>query len=149
MNGVKKSDGVVVRSIVSQLQGAFSRKRTFYWSVMVIMGFCTRQDSMGGISSFIRCVGIEPKKYQRLLAFFHSRAINLDKLTELWVATVFSFFKTLFVTLNATPFLFWMGSILPKKVKVCPLFRVSIKYQLVTPRLNISWDIFFNVLEFW
>ena len=52
-------------SVVSQLEGAFSRKKPFYWAVMVIMGFCTRQDSMGGVSSFIRCVGIEPKKYQR------------------------------------------------------------------------------------
>ena len=107
-------------SIVSQLQGAFSRKRTFYWSVMVIMGFCTRQDSMGGVSSFIRCVGIEPKKYQRLLAFFHSRAINLDKLTELWVVTVFSFFKTLFVTLNGHPILVLDGINIAKEGQSMP-----------------------------
>ena len=63
-------------------------------------GFCTRQDSMGGVSSFIRCVGTRSSYYQRLIDFFHSNAIDLKKLTELWVKVVF---KTFHLGLKAIP----------------------------------------------
>ena len=88
------------KKIVWQLRGAFSRSRTFYWAVIVIMGFCTRQDSMGGVSSFIRSIGIRPLSYQRLIDFFHSDAIDLCKLTELWGKAIFKFFQPFLVTLR-------------------------------------------------
>ena len=37
--------------MVNQLKGAFSRERTFFWFVVVVLSFCVRQDSMGGVSS--------------------------------------------------------------------------------------------------
>ena len=111
---------IALWSVVSQLEGAFSRKKTFYWATIVIMGFCTRQDSMGGVSSFVRSTGIHPKNYQRLLDFFHSNAIDLDKLTSLWVTTVFNVFKVFLITLNGYPILVLDGISLSKEGQKMP-----------------------------
>ena len=86
--------------IVSQLAVTFSRKQTFWWAALTILGFCTRQDSMGGVTGLIRSVGIKPKYYQRLDDFFHSNAIKLDKLSQVWVSVVLKVFKPFFWTLN-------------------------------------------------
>ena len=108
------------KKIVWQLRGAFSRSRTFYWAVIVIMGFCTRQDSMGGVSSFIRSIGIRPLSYQRLIDFFHSDAIDLCKLTELWGKAVFKFFQPFLVTLRGCPVFVLDGISIAKEGKKMP-----------------------------
>ena len=84
-------------TIVSQLQTAFTRKKTFYWAVIVVMGFCTRDDSLGGVTSFIRCLRFKPKYYQRILHFFQSSAIKLDQLIRCWVKVVLQQFRPLLV----------------------------------------------------
>lgn len=90
-------------SLVSTLRGAFSRQTTFYWAVMVIMGFCIRTDFLGGVSSFIRSLGANPRYYQRMLHFFESSAINLKNLTGRWVKTVFLFFDPFLIRVNGRP----------------------------------------------
>jgi hypothetical protein len=42
-----------------------------------------------GVTSIVRSLGLEPACFDRLLDFFHSSALDLDKLTRAWCALVF------------------------------------------------------------
>ena len=106
--------------MVSQLEGAFSRQQTFRWAFLVIVGFCTRQDSMGGVTAFIRSVGIRSQYYQRLTDFFHSKAIDLKKLTCLWVGIVFLKFQKFLLTVKGRHILIVDGIVAPKQGKKMP-----------------------------
>ena len=66
---------------VRSLRSACSRARTFLWLVIVLMGMCCRSD-LAGITSFVRVLDLRPAAYHRLLALFHSKALDLDVLTQ-------------------------------------------------------------------
>jgi len=53
-----------------------------------LAGMTVRRDLMG-VTSIVRALGLVPACYDRLLDFFHSPALNLDKLTHLWCNLVF------------------------------------------------------------
>jgi len=53
-----------------------------------LAGMTTRKDLMG-VTSIVRALGLVPACYDRLLDFFHSPALDLNKLTRLWCALVF------------------------------------------------------------
>jgi hypothetical protein len=53
-----------------------------------LAGMTTRTDLMG-VTSIVRALGLVPTCYDRLLDFFHSRALDLDKLTRAWRDLVF------------------------------------------------------------
>ena len=42
-----------------------------FGAVMAIMGFCSRQDSLGGVTSWVRCTGVNPDKYTQFVGLFH------------------------------------------------------------------------------
>jgi hypothetical protein len=69
---------------VAQLRPACARGRTFTWMVLVLMGLSIRTE-LAGVTSFVRVLELSPTRYQRLLHFFHSPALKLDRLTALWV----------------------------------------------------------------
>jgi hypothetical protein len=48
------------------------------------VGITIRGDLLG-ITSIVRALGLQEYCYDRLLDFFHSRALNLEKLTRIWV----------------------------------------------------------------
>lgn len=106
--------------LVSQLRGAFTRQRTFYWFVLVVMGFCRRDDSLGGVSSFIRGLGVNPKYYQRMLHFFESSAVNLETLTKLWIGTVFKFFGQFLIRVKGRPVFLIDGIAVAKEGRKMP-----------------------------
>jgi hypothetical protein len=54
---------------------------------VVLAGFCVRED-LWGVTSLVRALGLEAACYDRLLDFFHSPALNVEKLTRLWAALV-------------------------------------------------------------
>jgi hypothetical protein len=70
-------------SVVSQLRPACSRRRTFFWLVIVLAALCTRQD-LAGVTSFVRALGLRGRCYGCLLDFFHSAALCPDRLARLW-----------------------------------------------------------------
>ena len=72
----------------SQLRGSCSRKRTFIWFLVALIGFSIRDDLLG-VSSFVRCIGLAPFCYDRLLDFFHSPSLKIERLNQLWTALVF------------------------------------------------------------
>ena len=75
-------------SLVCELRSACARTRTFLWMSLCLAGFATRKD-LQGVTSIVRSLGLEPACYDRLLDFFHSSALDLDKLTGAWCALVF------------------------------------------------------------
>ena len=77
-------------NLVCELRSACARSRTFLWMSLCLAGFSTRKDLLG-VTSIVRALGLEPACYDRLLDFFHSPALDLDKLTHAWCALVFRF----------------------------------------------------------
>ncbi len=69
----------------SGLRGACSRKRTFMWLLVVLMGFSVREDLLG-VTSFVRALGLQPFCYDRILDFLHSPALDLARLRRIWTA---------------------------------------------------------------
>ena len=74
--------------LVCELRSACARTRTFLWMAVCLAGMTTRKDLMG-VTSFVRALGLVPACYDRLLDFFHSSALDLNKLTRLWRRLVF------------------------------------------------------------
>src|SRR6266508_7036570 len=75
-------------NLVCELRSACARTRTFLWMSLCLAGFSTRKD-LQGVTSIVRALGLEPACYDRLLDFFHSPALDLDKLTRAWCALLF------------------------------------------------------------
>ena len=75
-------------SLVCELRFACARTRTFLWMTLCLAGMSVRRDLLG-VTSIVRALGLEPACYDRLLDFFHSPALDLDKLTRAWCALLF------------------------------------------------------------
>lgn len=75
-------------NLVWELRSACPRTRTFLWMALCLAGMTVRKDRLG-VTSIVRALGLEPACYDRLLDFFHSPALDLDKLTHAWCALVF------------------------------------------------------------
>jgi len=48
----------------------------------------TARGDLFGVTSFVRALGLKKTCYERILGFFHSTALDLDKLTRLWVTVI-------------------------------------------------------------
>ena len=66
-------------SIVNQLEGAFSRQSTFFWFIIVLIGFTIKFDAIG-VTSLARGAGVASSCYTSMLNFFISTAVNLEVL---------------------------------------------------------------------
>jgi len=75
-------------NLVCELRSACARTRTFLWMSLCLAGMSVRKDLLG-VTSLVRALGLEPACYDRLLDFFHSAALDLDKLTCAWCALLF------------------------------------------------------------
>src|SRR5450759_1757515 len=75
-------------NLVCELRCACARNRTFLWMALCLAGITIREDLMG-VTSIVRALGLEPACYDRILDFFHSQALDLNKLTLAWCALVF------------------------------------------------------------
>ena len=75
-------------NLVCALQPACARTQTFLWMSLCLAGMTVRKDLLG-VTSIVRALGLEPACYDRLLDFFHSPALDLDKLTHAWCALLF------------------------------------------------------------
>lgn len=86
-------------NLVQQLRPAFGRTRTFVWFAAALAATCVRSD-LAGVTSLIRALGLKEFCYDRLLDFFHSKAINLEGLTRLWVSVLIKTIKPFLYTVN-------------------------------------------------
>jgi hypothetical protein len=48
----------------------------------------TARGDLFGVTSLVRALGLKKACYERILGFFHSKALDLDKLTRLWVTVI-------------------------------------------------------------
>src|SRR5437016_12848671 len=69
------------------LRPACSRTTTFLWLVVVLAALCLRP-ALAGVTSLVRSLGLSDASYYCLLHFFHSPALNLERLTQLWPQTL-------------------------------------------------------------
>jgi hypothetical protein len=58
---------------------------------LTLAGFCLRTD-LAGVSSGMRALALQPKAYQRPLHLGHGPALELERLTGLWVRWVLRLF---------------------------------------------------------
>jgi hypothetical protein len=69
------------------LRPACSRSTTFLWLVVVLAALCLRPD-LAGVTSPVRALGLSDASYYCLLHFFHSPALDVAALTQLWQKTL-------------------------------------------------------------
>lgn len=81
-------------SCVEDLRQACTRKRTFYWLCIVLIGFSIRRE-LAGVTSFIRALRLQSFCYYNMLHLFHTPALNLKTLTRLWVKLAMRLFTPL------------------------------------------------------
>lgn len=105
-------------SVVLQLRPACSRLRTFLWLSVCLAGMCIRPDIFG-VTSIVRAFGLKDIYYDRLLDFFHSKALNLDGLTCRWVNSVVTSFPGI-LTKNGRLLIVGDGLKIPKSGKKMP-----------------------------
>jgi len=72
---------------VETLRPACARHTTFLWLTVVLAALCLRPD-LGGVTSLVRALGLNPASYYCLLHLFHSDALRLDQLTLCWRAAL-------------------------------------------------------------
>ena len=73
--------------IVLQLRPACSRPRSFLRLAVTLAAMGSRRD-LGGVTSFVRALGLKSACYGCLLDFFHSPAVGVDVLARTWVQVV-------------------------------------------------------------
>src|SRR5208337_5682441 len=84
------------------LRPACSRTSTFLWLVLVLAGLCLRPD-LAGVTSLVRSLGLSDASYYCLLHFFHSPAVDLGRLTQLWRQSLQHLFRRGLVWVNGRP----------------------------------------------
>ena len=79
-------------ALVNQFKSACAREKTFFWLVIVLIGFTIKFDVLG-VTSLARGAGLQSCYYTCMLNFFHSSGIDLIKLRALWVQLIFDRFS--------------------------------------------------------
>ncbi len=101
------------------LRPACSRTTTFLWLVVVLAALCLRPD-LAGVTSLVRSLGLSDASYYCLLHFFHSPALDLDRLTQLWRQTLQHLFRRCLVRVNGRPVVLVDGLKRPKEGRKMP-----------------------------
>ena len=107
--------------VAMELRKAFSRKRTFMWFLVSLIGFSIRTELMG-VTSIVRCLALKPFCYDRLLDFFHSTAVDPAGLAKRWTTIVLKRFPLL--TFDGKPIFVADGIKVPKSGKKMPAVKL-------------------------
>jgi len=107
--------------IAMELRPAFSRKRTFMWFLVSLIGFSIRTDLMG-VTSIVGSLALRPFCYDRLLDFFHSTAVDPAGLAKRWTTIVLKRFPLL--TFDGKPVFVADGIKVPKAGKKMPAVKL-------------------------
>ena len=104
---------------VQPLRPACSRTTTFLWLLVVLAALCLRPD-LAGVTSLVRALGLSDASYYCLLHFFHSPALELDHLTQLWRQSLSHLFRRFLVRVNGRPVVLVDGLKRPKEGRKMP-----------------------------
>ena len=74
---------------VEKLRPAFSRRRAFLWFLAATAAFAIREN-LNGVTSFVRVLELDPALYHSLLRMFHSSAVDVATLADLWTHAAIS-----------------------------------------------------------
>ena len=77
--------------VVAHLRQACSRRKTYCWLILALVGMTIRNDFYG-VSDYMRSLGLKSNNYNRFLDFFHGNALDVDALARAWVGIVIRFF---------------------------------------------------------
>jgi DDE superfamily endonuclease len=72
---------------IRQLRPAFTRLQAFLWFVTAVAGLAVRTEHLG-VTSIVRALNLDPRRYTALVRHFGSSSIKLDQLTALWTSLV-------------------------------------------------------------
>lgn len=84
----------LIDKILKELRPCFKNQAAFCWFSIIIIGFIVRFDNHG-VSSFIRCLFLDPNHYESLLRFFRTSSWSLEKLIGKWTSLALTFFPQL------------------------------------------------------
>ena len=101
------------------LRPACARTATFLWLRLVLAALCLRPD-LAGVTSLVRSLGLSDASYYCLLHFFHSPALNLDHLTQLWRRTLQHLFRRCVVRVQGRAVVLADGLKRPKEGRKMP-----------------------------
>ncbi len=104
------------------LRPACARTTTFLWLVVVLAALCLRPD-LAGVTSLVRSLGLSDASYYCLLCFFHSPALDLDRLIQLWLQTLQWLFRRCLVRVNGRPVVLADGLKRPKEGRKRPAVK--------------------------
>jgi len=104
------------------LRPACSRTTTFLWLVLVLAALCLRSD-LAGVTSLVRSLDLSDASYYCLLHFFHSPALDLDRLTQLWRQTLERLFGRCLVRVNGRIVVLADGLKRPKEGRKMPAVK--------------------------
>lgn len=76
-----------IDSILLSFRSCFHRFAAFKWFVVIVTGLMVRSDGLG-VTSVMRDLVLNPKRYESLIHFFHSSAWSLDELRQKWLRVV-------------------------------------------------------------
>lgn len=85
-------------TLVSELRSGFGRKRTFLWFALSLAAMSVGNPRY--VTGMVRALGLRAACYERMLGFFHSKAVNLPKLTSLWAAVALRLLRSRLPTSN-------------------------------------------------
>ena len=109
-------------SWVEPLRATCPRLRSFLWLLAALAGMSIRSDLLG-VTSFVRALGLREQCYDRLLDFFHSKAIDPDALCRSWVKTVLAGMPGIH-RVNGRPVLLGDGLKIPKRGRKMPAVKL-------------------------
>ena len=109
-------------SWVEPLRPTCSRLRSFLWLLAALAGISIRGDLLG-VTSIVRALGLAGQCYDRLLDFFHSKAVDPDALCRCWVKTVFARMPGIH-RVNGRPVLLGDGLKIPKRGRKMPAVKL-------------------------
>ena len=104
------------------LRPACARTRTFLWLALVLAALCLRPD-LAGVTSLVRALGLSELSYYGLLHFFHSPALNLERLTQLWQQTLYRLFGRHLVRVHGRAVVVVDGLKRPKEGRKMPAVK--------------------------
>lgn len=76
-----------IDEVLSAFRSCFSRKATYEWFVVIVVGLMIRADHLG-LTAIVRSLAIHPRHYESMLHFFRSDAWSLDSLRLAWFNVV-------------------------------------------------------------
>jgi hypothetical protein len=109
-----------IESILIEFRCCFTRKATFYWFCIIMMGFLIRCDH-DGMTSFIRWLCLAPTYYDPMVRFFRASSWSLDILITQWVHWVMN--QCCWMEFGGRPLLIGDGIKVVKEAKKMPAVK--------------------------